>query len=195
MIHAVVDRKRESPEAPAAAAVPGADSAAEQLIRRHWASTRRYLRVLGADAALADDLAQDTFVLALQKGIVDRGAATAAWLRRTGRFILLDHSRRLRPAQLDVAEEVWRDEDGDATTAERQGALRDCLPLLTSRGQAAVRLAYGERRSWREIGEALDMKVAGVKTLLRRCRATLADCIRRTLQLDPARTTEATDDR
>ncbi|MCB9880098.1 MAG: RNA polymerase subunit sigma-70, partial [Planctomycetes bacterium] len=65
------------------------------MIRRHWAAIRRYLRVLGADAALADDLAQDVFVLAMKKGIEDRGAPTAVWLRRAARTVFLaDVGRR-----------------------------------------------------------------------------------------------------
>lgn len=54
-------------------------------IRHHWASVRRYLRILGADSAAAEDLAQDVFVIALRKGMENRGAPTAAWLRRSAR--------------------------------------------------------------------------------------------------------------
>lgn len=147
------------------------------MIRRHWPSTRRYLRVLGADAALADDLAQDVFVVALRKRIEDRGAPTAAWLRRTARNVFLDHCGKKHAVSLDAAELVWEacERHGDG----RQGALRECLELLTERSQTAVELAYGERRSWAQIGERLGMQASGVKTLLRRCRETLRACIER----------------
>ena len=147
----------------------------EGLIVRHWASVRRYLRILGAEPALADDLAQDVFVVALRKGIDDRGGQTAAWLRRTARNLFLDQSRKRKPISLEAAEEVWA-ERGDHD-GERRSALRDCLQLLTERSQAAVRLAYGDRQSWAQIGSTLGMQASGVKTLLRRCRATLKDCI------------------
>ncbi|MEZ6037027.1 MAG: sigma-70 family RNA polymerase sigma factor [Planctomycetota bacterium] len=147
------------------------------MIRRHWASVRRYLRVLGADAALADDLAQDVFVLALRKGIEDRGAPTAVWLRRTARNLLLDDVGRRRTVAVDVAELVW--EQVGESGEQRRRALRDCLPLLTERSQRALRMAYGERRSWAQIAVELGMQAGGVKTLLRRCRDTLRDCIER----------------
>jgi RNA polymerase sigma factor (sigma-70 family) len=201
MIEAILDHSNE-PRRALAAVVEPADDATGGLIRRHWASVRRYLRILGAEPAAADDLAQDVFVVALRKGIEDRGARTAAWLRRTARFLFLDHSRKRRPLSLEVPEEVWQ-EHGE-NDAERQQALRACLPKLAERSQTAVRLAYGERQSWAQIGSALrsrmassrdpceskrsgsalGMRASGVKTLLRRCRATLKECIERATTSD-----------
>jgi RNA polymerase sigma factor (sigma-70 family) len=149
--------------------------AAAGMIVRHWATVRRYLRVLGADSAMADDLAQDVFVVALRKGIEDRGGQTAAWLRRTARNLFLDNSRKRHPVSLEVADEVWEEHCDDE--GERRGALQSCLKLLTERSQAAVRLAYGDRQSWAQIGSTLGMQASGVKTLLRRCRETLRQCI------------------
>ena len=62
------------------------------------------------------------------------------------------------------------------------------LPLLTERGQTALGLAYGERKSWAEIGAALGMKASGVKTLLRRCRDTLRACIDKNTDSTPGAT-------
>jgi len=182
MIDATLDHSNEPRRAPVAVVDP-ADDGAEGLIRRHWASVRRYLRILGADPAASEDLAQDAFVVALRKGLEDRGSETAVWLRRTARFLFLDHSRKRRPISLEAAEAVW-DEYGE-DYAERQRALRACLPLLTERSQTAVRLAYGERQSWAEIGAVLGMQASGVKTLLRRSRATLKECIERATTTDP----------
>lgn len=176
MIDVILDQSKEPRRAPVAVVDP-ADEAAGDLIRSHWAPVRRYLRILGADAAAAEDLAQDVFVVALRKGLEDRGVSTAAWLRRTARFLFLDHSRKRRPISLEIAEEVW--EEHGEHDVERQRALRACLPLLTERSQTAVRLAYGERQSWAQIGLVLDMQASGIKTLLRRCRATLKECIER----------------
>ena len=162
-----------------AAVVDRVEEAAGSLIRRHWGAVRRYLRVLGVDSAGADDLAQDVFVVALRKGLEDRGGQTLAWLRRTARNLFLEHSRKRRPVLLEAAEAVWHEHRDD--DAERQRALRTCLPLLTERSQQAVRLAYGERQSWAQIATVLGMQASGVKTLLRRCRATLKECIERTM--------------
>jgi len=162
-----------------AAADGRAEEAAGSLIRRHWGAVRRYLRILGADSAGADDLAQDVFVVALRKGLEDRGGQTAAWLRRTARNLFLEQSRKRRPVLVEVAEAVWHEHRDD--DAERERALRTCLPVLTERSQQAVRLAYGERQSWAQIATVLGMQASGVKTLLRRCRASLKECIERTM--------------
>lgn len=174
MIHVAVRTRRKRREA-SVAIDPKLDAGA--MIRRHWAAIRRYLRVLGADAALADDLAQDVFVLAMKKGIEDRGAPTAVWLRRAARNVFLADVGRRRTVPIDVAEQVW--EAAAEHDTERQQALRDCLQLLTGRSQQALRMAYGERRSWSQIAAVLDMQASGVKTLLRRCRETLRECIER----------------
>ena len=181
MIDAILAASNQPRRACDAVADP-ADEAAGELIRRHWPAVRRYLRVLGADPGAADDLAQDVFVVALRKEIEDRGGSTAVWLRRTARHLFLDHTRKRRPINLEVAELVWEQHGDDV---ERQQALRGCLLLLTERSQAAVRLAYGERKSWAEIGSALGMQASGVKTLLRRCRATLKQCIERATTGNP----------
>ena len=177
MIDQIVQSRGEPSGAQGVAPADG--TAAGELIRRHWQSVRRYLRVLGAEAATAEDLAQEAFVVALQKGIEDRGAATAAWLRRTARNLFCNQLRRRSPVAMEVAEAVW-EEHGDDD--ERQQALRDCLPLLTERSRMALDLAYGKRQSWAQIGAVLAMQPGGVKTLLRRCRETLRACIERATQ-------------
>lgn len=75
-------------------------------MRTHWAAVRRYLRVLGAEAATADDLAQETFVVALQKGMEDRGGQIEGWLRRTARNLFCNQLRKRRTVALDAAETV-----------------------------------------------------------------------------------------
>ncbi|MCK5942302.1 MAG: sigma-70 family RNA polymerase sigma factor, partial [Planctomycetes bacterium] len=101
---------------------------------------------------------------------------TAAWLRRSARFLWLQQVRRAGEVALDVEEQVWEQVERDP----RAGALRRCLERLTERGRQAVESAYGERRSWADIGARLGMQASGVKTLLRRCRATLRECIEKT---------------
>lgn len=174
MIEVAVSTRRK--RGAAVATTAAADDASAELIRRHWPMVRRYLRVLGADPGLADDLAQDVFVLALRKGIEDRGVPTAVWLRRAARNLFLDDVGRRRMVSVEVVEQVWQDVD---RVGDRQLALHDCLRLLTERSQRALRLAYGERRSWAQIAATLGMQASGVKTLLRRCRDTLRDCIER----------------
>ncbi|MCA8952441.1 MAG: sigma-70 family RNA polymerase sigma factor, partial [Planctomycetes bacterium] len=66
----------------------------EALVRRHQVALWRYLRALGCEAALADDLLQDTFLVAFRR-LSDAGddVAVAAFLRRTGRHLFLRRRR------------------------------------------------------------------------------------------------------
>ncbi len=159
----------------------------EQLSHDHRLGVWRYLRFLGCSPELADDLSQETFVAAMQGPFEDRSRAeTSAWLRTTARNLYLGMLRSQdQNVVLDnpeVADSVWerfeRDDGGEHSLL----ALRDCLDTLEGRGKEAVQLQYKERKSRLDIAAILDMKPDGVKTLLRRTRALLKNCIQRKLE-------------
>jgi RNA polymerase sigma factor (sigma-70 family) len=170
------------PIAPAAASV-----AAEAMVRCHLPWVWRYLRAHGATAHEADDLAQDTFVVALRKDASGLPpAATAAFLRRTARHLLLRARRRQRGAVelADAVDELWRRDCADGGE-ELLAALRACVGLLGPRTRRALELAYGyasatsERASRAAVARHLDMTENGVKTLLQRARQRLRLCLTR----------------
>lgn len=153
-----------------------------RLVRRHQDEVWRYLRYLGASSELADDLTQDAFVQLLRAPFEERSVeATGSWLRTVARHLFLRAFRRpqFEPIEVDALEATWlqfaRDDGGDESLA----SLRDCLHGLEGRAREAVRLHYEERRSRGDIGERLGIGPDGVKSLLRRTRALLRDCIER----------------
>jgi len=153
-----------------------------QLVQRHQAEVWRYLRYLGATAELADDLCQDTFLQLLRAPYDDRGdAACAAWLRTVARNLFVKSFRRppFLTTDLEQIEATWQDfaqsDGGDDTVAR----LRECLEQLDGRARQAVKLHYEERRSRRDIGARLDIGEDGVKSLLRRSRELLRECVER----------------
>lgn len=153
-----------------------------RLVQQHQAELWRYLRFLGATAELADDLVQEAFLQLLRAPFEERtDTATAAWLRTVARNLFVRSFRRppFELAELDAIEATWtgfaRDDGGEAALRR----LRDCLERLDGRARQVVRLCYEERRSRREIGERLGIGEQGVKSLLRRTRAVLRDCIER----------------
>lgn len=153
-----------------------------RLVRQHQDEVWRYLRYLGATAELADDLTQETFLQWLRAPFEDRGdAARSGWLRTVARNLYVRSFRRppLPLTELDEVEAAWqRFARGDAG-GESLERLRHCLERLDGRARAVVRLHYEERRSRREIGDRLGIGDDGVKSLLRRIRALLRDCIER----------------
>ena len=153
-----------------------------RLVRQHQREVWRYLRFLGASAELADDLTQEAFLQLLRAPFEERSpAATAAWLRTVARNLYVRSFRRppFVAADVDELEAVWTGfarEDAGEETLDR---LRGCLQQLEGRARDAVRLHYEERRSRRDVGLRLGIGEDGVKSLLRRTRALLRDCIER----------------
>ncbi len=154
-----------------------------QLATEHQATVWRYLRLLGAPAALADDLTQETFLSVIRKPFVEINArATAAYLRLVARNLFIDEMRRQKksvPADLDQAEIAWEEYTGEDDGAAWREALRECLSLVGERPQAALDLRYRENLSLGEIAAKLGMKISGLKTLLGRVKARLRDCVER----------------
>jgi RNA polymerase sigma-70 factor, ECF subfamily len=165
---------------------PNRDAIAE-LVRQHQAGLRSYLRWLGAASDAADDLVQDTFVVALTQPPVERDpASTGAWLRTVARHLLLRQlrtaGRRGRAIELDEAAAAWEQHLGGADDGETfRVALRACLGELSPRQGEAMRLRYGEDLAVAQVGERMGIGVAGAETLLRRLRSALRVCIERRL--------------
>src|SRR5215470_10513129 len=79
----------------------GDQPAFEELVRRRQSWLRNLLRRLCGNAALADDLAQQTFLSAWRGiGRLRTSQAFGAWLRRLAVHVWLDHVRRHSPLDL-----------------------------------------------------------------------------------------------
>jgi RNA polymerase sigma-70 factor (ECF subfamily) len=154
----------------------------------------RYLRYLGAAREVAQDLTQETFVVAFQKnaqGQLNQTYSLVAWLRGVARNLFLAYCRRSRcnPVRLDSgyverAEALWAEEFGGSDSSDHLAALRECLQGLPQRQQEMLRLQYSLQKSRADIAAASGLTEDGVKTAMRRLRAVLAQCIQRRLLRD-----------
>jgi RNA polymerase sigma-70 factor, ECF subfamily len=155
------------------------------LVRRHQTEVWRYLRYLGASAELADDLTQETFLTLLRRPPEQRSdAETGGWLRTVARHLYVKAFRKPPlsvhdPDELEAIESAWRDFAGDDAGDAKLVRLRGCLESLSPRAREAVQLHYEERRSRREIGARFGIGEDGVKSLLRRTRTQLYECMQR----------------
>jgi RNA polymerase sigma-70 factor (ECF subfamily) len=153
-----------------------------ELVRAHQAEVWRYLRFLGCDPSRADDVAQEVFVAVLAKPLEQRSEGeTRAYLRTIARnkFLMLirRQDRGAKEVELTAAEAVWAEShprDGGNGYLE---ALDDCLERLEGRAKEAIDLHYRQQRSRSEIATALEMTEDGVKSLLRRTRDVLRQCV------------------
>jgi RNA polymerase sigma-70 factor, ECF subfamily len=160
------------------------------LVERHQTGVWRYLRYLGADTAEADDLTQETFLAVARGGFVERAERqTAGYLRTVARNQLLALRRRqdreLATMDLEAADSVWAAVAGpDGSLSGWLDALRECVDGLEGRARQAIDLHYHDHASREAIATQLDMQPDGVKTLLRRTRQILRECIERKLNHD-----------
>jgi RNA polymerase sigma-70 factor (ECF subfamily) len=162
------------------------------LVVRHQAGVWRYVRFLGADTTEADDLTQETF-LALARGeFIERDQRqTASYLRVVARNQLLalrrKQNREVSTVELEAADSVWAAAAGiDGSLTTYLDALRDCVAQLEGRAHEAVNLHYWEAAGREAIAERLEMQPEGVKTLLRRTRQVLRECVERKLSASEA---------
>ena len=137
-----------------------------------------YLRRTTRDAALADDLLQETYYrfLKVNPSPADVGARRG-YLFRIAANLVHDHFRRLGrlrevQTEADQAEAKQRD-------VGLQADLDDALATLDPKDQTRLWLAYVHGSSHREIAAATGVKEASVRPLLLRARRRLAALLRK----------------
>jgi RNA polymerase sigma-70 factor, ECF subfamily len=162
---------------------PSPDLAA--LVQNHQANVWRYLRYLGAEENEVDDLTQETFLAFAKANFVEHcPRQTAAYLRTVARNQLMVHRRRqhreISTVQLEAADSVWAEEAGpDGSLHTYLDALRDCFAQLDGRPRQAIDFHYRDGEGREAIAGKLEMQPDGVKSLLRRTRDLLRECVER----------------
>ena len=154
-------------------AIAGDDSAYGELVRRRQGAIRQLFRRLCRDPALADDLAQQTFLQAWRAiQTVKSPAAFGGWLKRLAVNVWLQRLRADRPWKNTDDLASLADEGAQHTLAERldlDGALATLPPAV----RLCITLAYAEHMSHREICEATRLPLGTVKSHITRGAARL----------------------
>lgn len=199
-------RPESAQPAPTSASAPRADSPAvedacastaislPELIRDHAVPLYRYAFRLAGQASDAEDLVQQTFLIAQQKLHQVREAERAsAWLFAVLRSCFLKSRRKPQPQSLSASgdEQFPLDQlavqpaDGEATDAwlDRE-ALQLALTELPDEFRIIVLMFYFEELSYKEIAEQLEIPIGTVMSRLSRGKAYL----RR--RLEPAAATD-----
>jgi RNA polymerase sigma-70 factor (ECF subfamily) len=144
-------------------------------------AVRRYLRFLGCSDGEAFDLVQDALLAGLQRW--PAGDAPVPWLLATARNLFLrflrDRGRRRELLDCERLDALWAEQARDGTGDAVRDALRACLGLLPERSRQVLELRYGEGLDRAAIAARTRLGGEGVKSLLARTRALLADCVRR----------------
>ncbi|HWE99951.1 MAG TPA: sigma-70 family RNA polymerase sigma factor [Caulobacteraceae bacterium] len=152
----------------AALAAAGDRLAFGELVRRHGPGVRGLLRRMGADGALADDLAQDAFLAAFEQIAEFRGqGAFAGWIKRIAARLYVKRWRRDARYELLGEAEDGLSEDPRAST-ERRIDLDDALRTLSAAERMCVSLCYGAGLSHAEAAAALNAPLGTVKSHVKR---------------------------
>lgn len=163
-----------------------------EILDAHQTEIFRYLKYLGADHAVAEDLLQDTFLRAFEAKSVpdlDNAPVRRSWLRRIAHNLFMDFCRRKARSPItfdspsaDSAENFWQNEflphDEGLGCME---ALEECLGGLPDRSRQMIDAFYRRRASRDELAQVFGISPDGVKMALRRIRQVLGDCIQQRL--------------
>ena len=155
-----------------------------ELVRRYQSAVRTTLRRLtSGNHALADDLAQETFMLAYRNLASFRQEAKfSTWLYRIATNAYLADARKRKEELLGDRDAEVADDDGGDTPDEESGAadparaatlamdLDRAMAVLSDAERAAIVQCYHNDLSHEEAAQVLDCPVGTVKTHILRAK-------------------------
>ena len=172
----------------------GKDAAYREILRRYERPVFSLIYRMVRDRALAEDLAQDTFVKALNAlGSYRPEFKFSSWVFKIANNVAIDQLRRreLDTLSLDGAPGARTAEEVEATALQAVDRTETPLAELESRElgsrieqaigrlrpeyRSCILLRHVEGRSYEEIAEALDLPLGTVKTYIHRARIELRE--------------------
>lgn len=157
--------------------VAGSDDQAafQMLVERHQAAIRGFLRRLAAgDHGTADDLAQETFLLAYRKlHTLKAGGSLVSWLHTIAyRQFLQDRRKQARQQVMAEPPEPGHD---PRQAMDASILLPALLSHVNEQERACLTLAYAEEMSHPEIGEITGLPLGTVKSHISRGKRKLQE--------------------
>lgn len=151
------------------------DKAAFAELFDHFAPRLKgYLMQQGADASVAEEIAQDVMVTLWRKADLfdPQKSSASTWLFRIARNRRIDRLRRQRTAELDPAEPLLQPSAPADVATEMDARLREervraALDLLPDEQKEVVRQAFFVGLSHSEIAEQTGLPLGTVKSRIR----------------------------
>jgi RNA polymerase sigma-70 factor (ECF subfamily) len=139
----------------------------DELARRHASAVRALLRRMGCEAATADDLTQEAFIIAFQRLSDLRGEASfAGWVKRIAARLYLRRIKRRKGFEVGLEQAPEQ-----AAPFSDPGLLIDldqALRRLSEFERLGVTLCHGAGLSHGEVAEALGLPLGTVKSGIKR---------------------------
>ena len=168
------------------AAQKGDLEAFEQLVRGYEARIRSFLNIRMRDRHEAEDLAQETFIIAYRKlDSYDPEASFGGWLRAIAANLFRNYYRKHRPQTLEEEESLGHmidhriQEDYEQHRDEELiDHMQDCVSRLKDDAANLIRWRYQDEKSIAEICEKVSKKHSAITMKLTRLRQQIKDCIK-----------------
>jgi RNA polymerase sigma-70 factor (ECF subfamily) len=160
------------------AARDGSEIAFARIVDHHQQALRAFLRRMCGDWALADDVAQETFLAAWSRlDRVEEGANLRAWLCGIGYnkcLTALRSARRARAREIGYDAQALRPQ---GAPAEDRLALEQAMSALPVDQRAVVALCLAADFSHSEAAQALGLPLGTVKSHVARGRERLLQAL------------------
>ena len=177
----------------------GDDRAFQELVEAHQHRIiGTVAKMLGADSAEAEDIAQQVFVRVWKSaGRYEPTAKFTTWLYKITRNLVFNEMRRRKrhPAisldrpfaddddhPMSVADTGVKTPDTVLLDAEMQAAIQRSIDELPETQRMAIILRRYDDIPYEEIGEILELSVPAVKSVLFRARTELREKLRQYLE-------------
>lgn len=156
--------------------------------QRSAPALRAYLTRVSGNPALADDLAQESFLRFLCALRPEGGEVNyRRYLFRIATNLLCDHWRRPRNTCIDdVPEHLFAIRD-DLSRLDSKATLDPAMARMRPRERQLLWLAHAEGYSHREIAEITGLNAASIRLLLFRARRKIARLLRKQYAADRSR--------
>ena len=147
-------------------------SAFGKLVAKYQSDVRGlFIKLTNGNRALADDLAQDTFVRAYKYLRTFKATASfSTWLYRISYNVFIDYTKSLKKTDdIDDFDFISNDDIDVGSKIDMQNALK----VLKENEKVAILLCYDKGYSHNEIANIMDMPLGTVKTNILRAKEKL----------------------
>ena len=162
----------------------------ERVAAEHSGRVYAVLLMMTRDAQVAEDLLQETLIVAYHKmpDALD-GAEAARYLREIARRGALHHISRSRGKKVvsvdpGLLETIAAHPEPEAARDPRRDALARCLEALPENARQLVDSHYGDGLTAKVIASKTGRTLSAVLVALHRIRRGLADCVQTRLEAE-----------
>jgi len=168
------------------AAQKGNLDAFEMLVKGYESRIRSFLHIRMRDLHAAEDLAQETFIIAYRKlDTYDAEASFGGWLRAIATNLFRNYYRKHRPKTLGEEDSLEQmidhriqaeyDQNDDSELIDH---MKNCISELTQDAAQLIQMRYCDGKSISEICSTLTKKHSAITMKLTRLRQQIKDCIK-----------------